>query len=119
VVGSVELANDAVVADVTVSAHGACALVLIDGNDEDELELDGTLRVGPAVGVGIVEVLGDADVDPLKGDGVGAATVLGGAVWAPAFAVAIRRTIPVTAPLRSHLSGKANVNGLGVIAGDP
>jgi hypothetical protein len=108
-----------VVADVTVSAQGAWALVLIEGNDvEDELELDGTLRAGAAAGAGIVVLVGGAD--PLNGDGVGAAVVVaGGAVCATAFVVAIRRTIPATAPRRSHRSGKANVGRTGIIAGDP
>jgi len=72
VVGRVELANDAVVAEVTVNAHGAWALVLIDGNEPDELELDGTVSVGGGGGVGIVELVEEAADDPLKGDGGGA-----------------------------------------------
>ena len=126
VVDWVELASDAVVADVTVNAHGAWALVLIEGNDDDELELDGTLNVGPEVGGGDVDVVvvgGAAGVDPANGDGaavvvVGAAAP-GGAVCAPAFIVAVRRTIPATAPRRSHRSGNTNVDRLGIIAGDP
>jgi hypothetical protein len=122
----VELARDAVVADVTVNAQGACAVVLIDGNDEDELELDGTLNVGPEVGGGAVVVVavgGAAGADPLNGDG-GAAVVVGaaapgGAVCAPAFIVVVSRTMPATAPRRSHRSGNVNVDRLGIIAGDP
>jgi hypothetical protein len=126
VVGWVELASDAVVAEVTVNAHGAWALVLIEGNDEDELEpLDGTLNVGPDTGgadVVVVVVGGAAGVDPANGDGavtvVGAAAP-GGAVCAPALIVAVSRTSPPTAPRRSHRSGNANVDDLGIIAGDP
>ena len=115
----VELANDAVVADATVCAHGAWALVLIEGNDdEDELEVDGTLSVGAGGGVGIV--VDDAEVGPLKGDGGGAAVVAaGGAVCAPAFVATVKNTIPATAPRRNHRLGKTNVDRLGIIAGDP
>jgi hypothetical protein len=96
--------------------------VLIEGNDdEEELELDGTLRVGPEAGVGIVvAAAGGAAADAVKGDDVGAGVVAaGGAVCAPTLDVAIMRTIPATAPLRSHLSGQANVDRLGIIVGDP
>ena len=97
--------------------------MLIDGNeDEEELELDGTLRVGPDDGAGIV-VVGAAGVDDeLNGDAVdvGAGVIAaGGAVCAPTFDVASRATIPATDPRRSQRSGRANVDRLGVIAGDP
>ena len=119
--GSVELARDAVVAEVMVAGQGAWALVLIEGNDdEDELALDGTLRVGACAGAGIVVVLDVVGADALNGDGVGAGvTAAGGAVWALTFAVATRTTMLATAPRRSHRSGKENVDRLGIIAGDP
>ena len=122
-VGRVELANDADVADVTVGAQGAWAFVLIDGDDEPELELDGTLNVGPGGGAAIVELVVDAADDPLKGEGAAAVTVVGdvapgGAVCAPAF-IAVRSAIPATAPRRSHLSDKASVDRFRIIAGDP
>ena len=111
------------VADVTVDAQGAWADVLMDGKDEDEL--DGTLKVGPALEEELVEEVDGVDgADELNGDG-GAADVVvgaaapGGAVCAPAFIVAVRRTIPAIAPRRSHRSGNANVDTLGIIAGDP
>ena len=126
VVGRVELANDAVVAEVTVNAHGAWALVLIDGNEPDELELDGTVSVGGGGGVGIVELVEEAADDPLKGAGGGAAAVAvvgaaapGGAVWAPTFVVKVKSTVPTTAPRRTHRSGMASVDRLRIIAGDP
>jgi hypothetical protein len=120
-VGSVELASDAVVAEVTVAAQGAWALVLMEEDEPDpELELDGTLNVGAGGGGGIVELVAAAADDPLKGDGaavVGAAAPVG-AVCAPAF-IAVKRIMPATAPRRTHRSGKANVDRRGIIAGDP
>ncbi len=104
-----------------MGTQGAWALVLIDGNDdEDELELEGTLRVGADCGVGIV-VAAAGGAEAPKGDDVDGAgvTAAGGAVWAPTLVVATRKTIPATAPRRSHRSGTANVGELGIIAGDP
>jgi hypothetical protein len=97
--------------------------VLIDGNDDDEeLELDGTLRVGPDDGAGIVVVVEETagGDDALNGDAVGAGVMAaGGAVCAPTFVVASIATMPATDPWRSQRFGRANVDRLGVIAGDP
>jgi hypothetical protein len=72
---------------VTVATHGAWALVLIEGNAVDELELDGTLTVGPDAGGAVVVVVGAAaGVVPLNGDGGAAAVVVVGAA-APGGAV--------------------------------
>jgi hypothetical protein len=112
-----------VVADVTVSAQGAWAVVLIEGNEGEELELVGTLNVGPAGGVELVVLVGaGAGVDEPNGEGVAdvdGVVTPGGAVCAPAFIVAIRATIPASAPRRSHRSGRAGVDTLRIIAGDP
>ena len=120
--GNVEVASDAVVAEVTVGAHGAWALVLIDGNDdEEELELEGTLKVGVVCGVGIVVVVGGAVVDDaLKGDGVAAGvTAAGGGIWALTLVVASRNTMPTTDPRRRQRCEGACVDRFGIIAGDP
>jgi hypothetical protein len=127
-VDCVEAASEAVVAEVTVSAQGACAEVLIEGYEDDELELDGALVAGAEVELGTeIAPAGAEGIDPPKGDGGAAEAVIGaaapgGAVCAPAapaLRVAVRMAIPVTALRRSQRSGEADVGRLRIIAGDP